>query len=137
MGRVLWKNLDGVLTVNIDCAMHLAVCDNSCKKQTFHETDITERESSAETDAEELEEDDCQETEDLRAGINIEHGQNEEQAASHIRSDLVTNAVNVSTAIDNLRNIARIIHESPVKNDTRQTNVKSENRKSIHPLIDW
>ena len=70
------------------------------KKQTFHETDVTEKESSTETDAEELEEDDCQETEDLRSGINIEHGQNEEQAASHIRSDLVSNTVNVATAID-------------------------------------
>ena len=58
-------------------AIHLAVCAVLCKKQTIHETDVTERESSAETDAEELEEDDCQETEDLRSGINIEHGQNE------------------------------------------------------------
>ena len=32
--------------------MHLAVCDALYKKQTFHETDVTERESSAETDAE-------------------------------------------------------------------------------------
>ena len=43
-------------------------------------------ESCAETDAEELEEDDCQETEDVRSGINIEHGQNEEQAANYIMS---------------------------------------------------
>ena len=86
--------------------MHLAVCDVLHKKQTFHETDVTERESSVDTDAEELEEDDCQETED---GINIEHGQNEEQAASHIRSNLVSNAVNVATAIDKVTKIARII----------------------------
>ena len=46
-------------------------------------------ESSAKADIEEVEEDDCQETEDLRSGINIDHGQNDEQAASHIRSDLV------------------------------------------------
>ena len=58
-------------------AIHLAVCDVLYKKQTFHETYVTERESCAETDAEELEEDDCRETEDLRSGINIEHGQNE------------------------------------------------------------
>ena len=45
-------------------AMHLAVCDVLYKKQTFHETDVTERESSAKTDIEELEEDDCQEKED-------------------------------------------------------------------------
>ena len=64
--------------------MYLAVCDVLCKKQTSHEADVTERESSAKIDAEELEEDDCQETEDLRSAINIEHGQNEEQAASHI-----------------------------------------------------
>ena len=38
---------------------------------------------------EELEENDCQETNDLRSGINIERGQNEEQAASHIRCDPV------------------------------------------------
>ena len=41
-----------------------AVCDVLYKKQTFHEADATESESSAETDAEELEEDICQETED-------------------------------------------------------------------------
>ena len=73
--------------------MHLAVYDVLCEKQTFHETDVAEMESSAKTDAEELEEDDCPETEDLRSGINIEHGQNDEQAASHIRSNLVSNAV--------------------------------------------
>ena len=70
--------------------------------------------SSAKTDAEELEEDDRQETEDLRSGINIEHGQNEEQAASNIRSDLVSNTVNVATTIDKVRKIARIIRKSPV-----------------------
>ena len=70
-------------------ATHLAVCDVSYKKQTFHDTDVTARVSRAETDAEELEEDDCQETVDLRSGINIEHVQIEEQAASHIRSDPV------------------------------------------------
>ena len=68
--------------------MHLAVCGALYKKQIFHETDVTERGSSADTDAEELEEYDCQETEDFRSDINIEHGQNEEQAASHIRSDM-------------------------------------------------
>ena len=47
------------------CAMHLAVCDVLYKKQTFHETDVTKTETSAETYAEELEEDDCQETEDF------------------------------------------------------------------------
>ena len=73
------------------------------------------QESSAKTDSEELEEDDCQETEDLKSGINIDHGQKEEQAASHIRSDLVSNAVNVATAIDKVRKIARIIRKSPVK----------------------
>ena len=40
-------------------AVHLAVCDVLYKKQTFHKTDDAERESSAKTDAEELEEDDC------------------------------------------------------------------------------
>ena len=78
-------------------AIHLVVCDVLCKKKTFDQTDVTLRESSAKTDAEELEEDDCQETEDLRSGISIEHGQNEEQAASQIRSDLVSN---VATAIE-------------------------------------
>ena len=67
-----------MLTVNINCAtthaMHLAVCDVLYKKQTFHVTDFTERESSAETDAEELKEDDRQEAEDLRSCINIGHG---------------------------------------------------------------
>ena len=72
-------------------AIHLAVCDVLYRKQTYHETDDTEK-LSAEADAEE--------TEDSRSGINIEHGQDEEQAASHIRSDLVSNAVNVVTAID-------------------------------------
>ena len=72
-------------------------------------------ESSAETDSEEIEEDDCQETEDLKSGINIEHGQNEEQAVSHITSDLVSSAVDVATAIDKVRKIARIIRKSPVK----------------------
>ena len=85
------------------------MCDVLSKKQTFNETDVAEMASSAETDAEELEETDCQETEDLRSGINIEHGQNEEQAANHIRRDLVSNAVNVATAIDKVRKIARII----------------------------
>ena len=117
-------------------AIHLAVCDVLCKKKTFSETDSTERESSAETDAEELEEDDCQETEDLRSSMNIEHGQNEDQAASHIRSDLVSNAINVATAIDKVRRIARIIHKSPVKNDTLQSYVKCENHKSIRRLRD-
>ena len=41
-------------------ATHLAVCDVLYKKLTFHETDVTERVSLAETDAEELEENDCQ-----------------------------------------------------------------------------
>ena len=116
--------------------MHLAVCDVLCKKQTFHETDITERESSAEVDAEELKKDACQETEDLRSFINIEHGQNKEQATSHIRSDLVTNTVNVATATDKVRKIACIICKSLVKNDTLQSYVKSENRKNIHLLLD-
>ena len=107
-------------------AVHLAVC-YILYKQIIHETVATESESSAETDAEELEEDDCQETEDLRSGINIEHGQNEDQAASHIRSDLVSNAVKLATAIDKVRKIARIIRKSPVKNDTLQSYVKSEN----------
>ena len=74
-------------------ATHYNVCDALYKKQTFHETDVTEMESSAKTVADELEEDNCQEREDLRSGINIEHGQNDEQAASHIRSNLVSNAV--------------------------------------------
>ena len=117
-------------------AIHLAVCDALYKKQIFHETDVTERESSAEADAEELEEDDCQETEHLRSGLNIEHGLNEEQAASHIRSDLVSNAVNVATAIDNVRKIARMLHKSPVKNDTLRSYVKSDNCKTIHLLLD-
>ena len=96
-------------------AIHIAVCDALYKKQTLNETDLTERKSSAKTDAEELEEDDFQETEHLRSGINIEHRQNEEYAASHIRSDPVSNAVNVATAIDKVRKIARIIRKSPVK----------------------
>ena len=110
------------------------MCGVLYKKQTFHETDMTERELSAITDAEELEEDDCQETDDLRSGINIEHGQNEEQATSHIRSDQVSN---VATAIDKVRKIARIIRKSPVNNDTQQSYFKSENRKSIHLLLDY
>ena len=115
--------------------MHLSVCDVLCKKLTSHDTDVTERESSAETDAEELEEDNCRETEYLKSGISIEHGQNEEQAASHIRSDLVSNAFNVATAIDEVRMISRIIRQSPVKNDTMQSYVKFENSKSIHLLL--
>ena len=106
-------------------AIHLAVCDVLYKKQTFNETDVIERESSAKT--EEIEEDDCQETEDLRSDINIEHGQNEEPAASHIMSDLVSNADNVATAIDKVRKIASIIKKSPAKNDTLQRYAKSEN----------
>ena len=133
-GASAMVNLDGV-----DCdhqlryahAKHLPVCDVSYRKQTFHETDVMERESSAETVAEELEEDDCQETEDLRSGINIEHGENEEQATSHIRSDLASNVVNVATAIDKVRKIACIICKSPVKNDTLQSYVKSENKKVL------
>ena len=101
-------------------AIHLAACDVLIRKQTFHDTDVAEMETSYEADAEELEEDDCQETDDLISGINIEHGQNEEQAASNIRSDLVLNAVNVATAIDKVRKIAHIIRKSPVKNDNLQ-----------------
>ena len=92
-----------MLTVNINCAMHMQyifMFVTFYKRSTFHESDITERESSVKTDAEELEEDDCQETEDLRSGISIEHGLNEVQAASHIMNDLVSNAVNVANAID-------------------------------------
>ena len=44
-------------------AIHHAVCNVLYRKQTFHEADVTVKESSAER--EELEEDDCQETEDL------------------------------------------------------------------------
>ena len=93
--------------------MHLAVCDALYKKQTFNEADVTEWASIAKTDAEELEEDDCQEIFVLRSGINIEHGHNEEQDASHIRCDLV---LNVATAIGKVRNISHIIHSSPVRN---------------------
>ena len=32
------------MTVNVNCAMHLAVCDDLYKKQTFYKTDVTERE---------------------------------------------------------------------------------------------
>ena len=53
-----------MLTVKINCAIHLAVYDLLHKKQTFHEIEVTEMESSDDTDAKELEEDDCQETED-------------------------------------------------------------------------
>ena len=74
--------------------------------------------------------------EDLRSDINIEHGQKEELTTSHIRSDLVSNTVNVATAIGKVRNIARIIRKSPVKNCTLQSYVKSENRNSIHLLRD-
>ena len=35
-----------------------------------------------------------------------------------------------------MRKIARIIRKSPVKNDTPQSYAKSENRKSIHLLLD-
>ena len=69
--RVPLENFDDAFSVKINCAMHHAVCDASSKKQTFHETDITERESISETGAEELEENECQEIEDLRSGINI------------------------------------------------------------------
>ena len=106
-------------------AMHLAVL---YKKQTIHEIDVTERASSAEKDAEELEKDDCQETEDLRFGINIEHGQNDEQAASHIWINLVSNAVNVASAIEKVRKNDGIIRHFPVKYDTLQRYAKSENR---------
>ena len=92
--------------------IYLAVCDVLYKKLTFHETDATESETSAETEAEELEEDDCQETEDLRSCVCIEHGQNEEEAASNISSHLVSNTVNVATAMDVVRKIARIIRKS-------------------------
>ena len=111
--------------------MHVAVCDVLSKKLTFHEPNVTERESSDETVADKLEEDDCQETEDLRSDINIEHGQNDEQAASHIRSELVSNAVNVATVIDKVRKIRKY----PVKNYARRSYVRSENRKSIHLLL--
>ena len=57
--------------------MRLAVCGVLYMMQTFHETDVTEKESSIETDAEELEEFDCQATEDIISGENIEHGQND------------------------------------------------------------
>ena len=116
-------------------AIHLAVCGVLYKMQTLHETDDTEMESSAETNTEELEKDDCQETEDLRSGINIEHGQIEEQAESHIRSDLVANTDNVATVVYKVRKIARIIHKPPVKNDPLQSYAKSENHKSINLLL--
>ena len=80
-------------------------CDVLYKKQTFHETDDKGMESSTETDAEELEEDDCQETVDLRSGINIEHCLNKEQAACDIRSDLFSNAARVATVIDKVKTI--------------------------------
>ena len=51
-------------------------------------------------------------------GINIEHGQNEEQAESRIRSDLISNAVIVTTAINKVRKINRIISKSRIKNNT-------------------
>ena len=60
---------------------------------------------------------------------------NKEQAASHIRSDLASNAVNVATAIDKVRKIARILNKSPVKNNTLQSYAKSENRKSNQLLL--
>ena len=65
------------------------------------------------------------------------HGyvQTEEQAASHIRSDLVSSAVNAATDNGRVRKIARIIGMSPVKHDTLQRYVTSENRKSIHLLL--
>ena len=53
-------------------------------------SDVTDRESTAKTAAEDLEEDDCQVTEDIRSDINIEHGENDEHATSHIGSDLVS-----------------------------------------------
>ena len=105
-------------------AIHLAVCDVLYKKLTFHETDVAKRESSVDTDAD-AEEDDCQKKEDLTSGINIEYGQNEEQAVGHIRSNLVSNVVNLVTAIDKVRKIARIIGKSSVKNNTLQSYVKS------------
>ena len=100
--------------------MHLSVCDVLYKNKTFHETDVTERKSSAKTDTKELEEDDCQETEELRSAINIEHGQNEEQAVSHMKIDLASNAVNVT-----YWRLARLIRKSPVRNDALQSYVIS------------
>ena len=47
------------------------------------------------------------------------------QMSPLIYSDLVSNAVNVATAIDKVRNIARIIRNSPVKNDILQSYVES------------
>ena len=42
----------------------------------------------------------------------------------------------VATVIDKVRKIACIIRMSPVKNDTLQRYAKSDNRKSIHLLLD-
>ena len=50
--------------------IHPAVCDVLYKK-TFTKTDVTEAKTSADSDAEELEEDDCRETKDLKSGINM------------------------------------------------------------------
>ena len=72
----------------------------------------------------------------IRSGINIEHGQYEEQATSHIRNNMISNAVNVATAIDKVRKIAHINCKSPAKNDTLQSYAKSKNLKSIHLLHD-
>ena len=49
---------------------------------------------------------------------------------------MVSNAVNEAIAIEKVRNIARIIRKSPVKNDILQSYVISENRKGIHLLLD-
>ena len=47
--------------------------------------------------------------------MNIEHGQNEEQAATHIRCDLLSNAVNITTAIDKVRDFYNNSHVSSIK----------------------
>ena len=49
---------------------------------------------------------------------------------------MVSNAVDVATVIDKVGKLAHIIRKSPVKKDALQSFVKSENRKSIHLLLD-
>ena len=58
----------------------------------------------------------------------------EKQAAGHIRSDVVSSAVDLglATAIDKVRKIARIIGKSPLKNNILQSYKKSKNRENFH-----
>ena len=52
------------------------------------------------------------------------------------KPQLKSGAVNVATAIHKVRKIARISRKSPVKSEILQKYAKSDNRISIHLLLD-